>query len=94
MGLETHRASSRETGTGVFDFIFWPFKVNSAFWRGRAPHSIVVTSAWLREEHSQEVANSNEKKQGGGGGVEGWWKVGFVAGSGIEKCSVPPSLSQ
>lgn len=72
----------------MFDFIFWPFKVNSAFWRGRAPHSIVVTSPWLREEHSREVANSNEKKAGG---VEGGI---WMAGSGIEKCSVPPSLSQ
>lgn len=64
---------------GVFDFIFWPFKVNSAFWRGRALHSIVVTSPWPGEEHSREVANSNEKKnnnnKGGGGGGDGRWAL-------------------
>lgn len=61
---------TRGTRTAVFDFIFWPFKVNSAFWRGRALHSIVVTSPWPGEEHSREVANSNEKREGGR-------KVGF-----------------
>lgn len=92
MVLRTHGASSRRTGTGVFDFIFWPFRVNSAFWRGRALHSIVVTSPWPGEEHSREVANSNEKKRGGVmlGPEGGLW----MAGSGRESCSLPPSLSQ
>lgn len=74
------------TGAGVFDFIFWPFKVNSAFWRGRALHSIVVTSPWPGEEHSREVANSNEKKKRGVWRVEGGL---WMAGSGRESFSSP-----
>lgn len=61
-------------------------KSTALFWRGRALHSIVVTSPWPGKEHSREVANSNEgekkrekkeeeKKRGGVGGGGGRWAL-------------------